>query len=63
MQEFITALGLILVIEGGLYAAFPSAMKRAMVIIQAQPSDYLRTAGFAAAIMGIGIVWAVEKLS
>jgi len=60
MQELLTALGLILVIEGGVYALFPAAMKRAMLVIQAQPVDYLRLVGFGAATAGVGIIWAVD---
>lgn len=62
MHEVLTALGLILVIEGGLYALFPAGMKQAMSIIQAQPNEYLRQAGFGAATAGVALVWAVETL-
>jgi hypothetical protein len=60
MHEFLTALGLILVIEGGAYALFPAAMKRAMLVIQAQPAEYLRLVGFGAATVGVGVIWAVD---
>jgi uncharacterized protein YjeT (DUF2065 family) len=60
MQEFLTALGLILVIEGGVYALFPRTMKRAMQIVQMQPAEYLRLVGFGAATVGVGVVWAVD---
>lgn len=63
MHEVLTALGLILIIEGGLYAVFPAGMKRAMLIIQAQPDAYLRNAGFGAATAGVALIWAIEALS
>ncbi len=60
MQEFLTALGLVLVIEGGVYALFPRTMKRAMQIVQMQPAEQLRLLGFGAATAGIGIIWAID---
>lgn len=47
-------------IEGALYALFPEAMKRAMLYVLDQPRGYLRTAGVAAAALGVGIVWLVR---
>jgi len=63
MHEFLTALGLILVLEGGLYALFPAGMKRAMLMLQAQPTEYLRTAGFGAATAGVAVIWALDALA
>ncbi len=60
MQEFLIALGLVLVLEGGIYALFPGAMKRAMRIIQMQPAEYLRLVGCGTATVGVGIVWAID---
>lgn len=60
MGEFITALGLVLVIEGVSYALFPEAMKRMMVQVLEMPSQFLRTAGITAAVVGVGIVWLVR---
>ena len=63
MHEFLTAVGIILVLEGGLYALFPAGMKRAMLMLQAQPTEHLRTAGFGAATVGVAMVWALDILS
>ncbi len=60
MQELLTALGLILMIEGGVYALFPRTMKRAMQIVQTQPAEQLRLLGFGTATLGVGVVWAVD---
>lgn len=57
MSELITALGLVLVIEGALYALFPDGMKRLMALMLNQPAGSLRTAGVVTACLGVGIVW------
>ena len=56
-DELITAIALILVIEGGLYALFPEGMRKmAMQVEKVSPSS-LRSAGLVAAMVGVGIVW------
>lgn len=57
MSELITALGLVLVIEGALYALFPDGMKRLMALMLNQSAGSLRTAGVVTAGLGVGIVW------
>lgn len=61
MADFLSALGLVLVIEGVLYALFPEAMKRMMLLMSTQPSVLLRTAGLAGAALGVVIVWLVRR--
>ncbi len=61
MADLLTALGLAVAIEGLLYALFPNAMKKMMVQVLAQPPNSLRTAGLAAAIAGVGIVWLIRR--
>lgn len=56
-DELITAIALILVIEGGLYALFPEGMRRMAMQIEKVPSSSLRSAGLLAATVGVGIVW------
>lgn len=60
MTDLIVAIGLVLVIEGILYALFPSAMQRMMAMALSQPPRSLRTAGLVAAAIGVGIVWLVR---
>lgn len=60
MQDVLVAIGLVLVIEGGLYAAFPAAMKRMMLIAISQPAETLRMAGLGGATFGVAIVWFVR---
>ena len=57
MTDFLTALALILVIEGVLYALFPNGMKRVMREVLALPAGTLRTAGLAASALGVVLVW------
>lgn len=57
MSDFIAALGLVLVIEGLAYAAFPGAMRRAVEIMAASPDAQLRLAGIVSAVAGLAIVW------
>jgi uncharacterized protein YjeT (DUF2065 family) len=57
MRDFLTALALILVIEGVIYAAFPEAMKRLMTTVLDSQEDTLRKAGIAAALTGLVCVW------
>ncbi len=60
MSDFLTAVGLVLAIEGAIYAAAPSALKRMMMVALETPDGTLRTAGVAALALGVGIVWLVR---
>jgi len=57
VTDFLSALGLVFVIEGVLYVLFPEPMKRMMVRLAGQPSGLLRMAGLAATALGVVIVW------
>ena len=56
MSDFLTAVGLVLVIEGLLYAAFPNAVRRMMEMAREMPDSSLRLGGLAALIVGVAIV-------
>ena len=60
MSDLLTALALALVIEGALYALFPNTMKKMLVQVLAQPESHMRTAGLAAALVGVAIVWVIR---
>ncbi len=60
MLDFLTAVALILVIEGAVYALFPDAMKRLMAQVLTLPDRSLRSAGLAAAVLGIFLVWLIR---
>ncbi|WP_306261865.1 DUF2065 domain-containing protein [Pararhizobium sp. IMCC21322] len=57
MNDLLTALGLVLVIEGVLYALAPGAMKRAIQQMLPIPETRLRTGGLIAMGLGFVIVW------
>jgi uncharacterized protein YjeT (DUF2065 family) len=57
MNEFIVAIGLVLVIEGLLFAAFPRVAKRLAASAIESPETSLRIAGIASAIIGIIVIW------
>ncbi len=60
MTDFIVAVGLILVLEGALYALFPDGMKRLMERVMDEPAQNLRLAGILAAIVGVGVIWLIR---
>jgi uncharacterized protein len=62
MSDLIAALGLALAVEGLLFAAFPEAVKRAMMEAAQSPSDRMRLVGIISAALGVVIVWAARKI-
>ena len=61
MNDLFAALGLVLVIEGVLYAAAPERMKRMAAAVQPIPPGALRVGGIVAACLGLGVVWLVRR--
>jgi len=57
MSELIIAIGLLLFIEGILYALFPSKMKNMLKLIEKLPVNQLRISGFIFSLIGFIIVW------
>ncbi|SEQ38975.1 hypothetical protein SAMN05216548_104156 [Faunimonas pinastri] len=57
MKDAVDAIGLVLVIEGIVYALFPNAMRRMAGHLAASKGDALRLAGLSFALLGFGIVW------
>ena len=60
VSDLLVALGLVLVIEGVLYALWPDAMRRIAMQAAATPAATLRTAGLVAATVGTLAVWLVR---
>ena len=63
MKELITAIGLLLFIEGMLYALFPSKMKNMLKILDKLPINQLRITGLFFALVGFIIVWYLKRQS
>ena len=61
MRELIIAFGLLLFIEGILYALFPSKMKSMLKSIEKIELTQLRTGGLIFALIGFGIIWYVKN--
>ena len=61
MRELIIAFGLLLFIEGILYALFPLKMKNMLKKINIVKESQLRSGGLIFAIIGFLIVWYVKK--
>ena len=57
MDVLIIAIGLLLFIEGALYALFPSKMKNMLKSIEKMQTSQLRIAGLIFAAIGFIIVW------
>ena len=57
MKELIIAFGLLLFIEGILYALFPSKMKNMLQKLKEINDSQLRTGGLIFAIIGFIIIW------
>lgn len=60
MSDFIVALGLVFVIEGLAFSAFPATAKRAMAAVLETPDSSLRIVGIVSAILGILLIWLVR---
>ena len=56
MMDLLTALGLVFVLEGALYALFPEGMKRLLARVQEVPVKHIRTGGLIFAIFGFLII-------
>jgi len=60
MTDFLAALGLVLAIEGLIFAAFPSAAKRALAEAAEAPVERMRIVGIVSAIVGVIVIWCVR---
>ena len=57
MTDFLAALGLVFVIEGLVFAAFPGPAKRSMAAVMGTPEATLRAIGIGSAVVGLVLVW------
>ena len=61
MKELIIAIGLLLFIEGALYALFPSKMKNMLKKLDTISNSQLRAGGLFFALIGFFIVWYIKN--
>ena len=61
MKELIIAIGLLLFIEGIIYALFPAKMKNMLKVIEKLPVGQLRVSGLFFALIGFAIVWYFKR--
>jgi len=60
MKDLITALGLLLFIEGLFFAIFPTRIKNILKVIDQIPGKKLRSMGFFFLVLGFLIVWYIK---
>ena len=61
MRELVIAIGLLLFIEGILYALFPSKMKNMLLKLNEIDEKQLRIGGFLFALIGFVIIWYIKR--
>jgi len=57
MNHLLAAFGLVLVIEGALYALFPDFMRRAMATMLSMEEMQIRISAVVSAVVGLALVW------
>ncbi|MBF0248857.1 MAG: DUF2065 domain-containing protein [Alphaproteobacteria bacterium] len=57
MQDLAVAFGLMLVIEGALYALFPELMRRAIATVLTMDELHIRIGAVATAALGLLVTW------
>jgi len=60
LKDLLTALALVLVIEGILYALFPVKMRSVVAAMMEMPDSLLRRSGVVATVIGVGAVWLIR---
>ena len=60
MTDFVVALGLVFVIEGIVFAAFPTHAKKAIASVLETSDASLRLIGVGSAIVGVVLVWVMR---
>jgi uncharacterized protein YjeT (DUF2065 family) len=61
MHDLLVALGLVLVIEGLIWAVAPDTGRRLMELASQTPNSSLQIAGWSAVALGVAIVWLLRS--
>ena len=59
--DFLIGVGILFVIEGLLFAASPTWMRRAMKSALTMPDNILRVVGIGSAVVGLILIWVVRR--
>ncbi len=59
-QEALYALGLLLLVEGALYAVAPNSLRQMLTQILSLPDAQVRNLGLIAAAIGLMVIWFVR---
>lgn len=62
IETAILALGLVLVVEGLVYALAPSFVEELLAMLKALPEETRRLMGLAAMALGLALVWIAKSL-
>ena len=60
MRDFLTALCLLLVMEGLFLALFPHRLRQILQMLDEMPPEVLRYGGLAAAAVGVLLLWVLR---
>ena len=61
MKDLITAIGLLLIIEGAAIAIFPSRIKSMLELIKNTPESKLRSFGVTFLLIGFLMIWYIKS--
>jgi uncharacterized protein YjeT (DUF2065 family) len=59
--DFLIGLAILFVIEGLMFAASPTWMRRAMKSAMATPDSILRAVGIGSAVLGLVLIWVIRR--
>ena len=59
--DILIGLGILFVIEGLMFAASPTWMRRAMKSALATPDNVLRVVGIGSAVVGLILIWFIRR--
>jgi uncharacterized protein YjeT (DUF2065 family) len=59
--DFLIGVGVLLVIEGLMFAASPTWMRKAMKSAIATPDNLLRAVGIGSAVIGLIVIWVIRR--